>query len=167
MAEMPDDIEQAEATDVPHIMVVESRFYEDISDQLATGATAVLDDAGVTYERFAVPGTFEIPAAVRIAVKSREFNPARRRFDGFIALGCVIRGDTSHYDYVCSESARGLQNLALEFVLAIGYGILTCENRKQAEQRASVAQLNRGASAARACLEMIEFKRHFRLFPRR
>jgi 6,7-dimethyl-8-ribityllumazine synthase len=114
-----------------------------------------------------VPGTFEIPAAIRISIKSREFNPVRRRFDGYVTLGCVIRGDTSHYDYVCSESARGLQNLSLEYVLAIGYGILTCENRKQADERASVSKLNRGGSAARACLEMIEFKRHFGLFPRR
>jgi 6,7-dimethyl-8-ribityllumazine synthase len=159
--------EKPEATDVPHIMIVESRFYEDLADELAKGAIDVLDDAGVTYERFAVPGTFEIPAAIRISIKSREFNPVRRRFDGYVTLGCVIRGDTSHYDYVCSESARGLQNLSLEYVLAIGYGILTCENRKQADERASVSKLNRGGSAARACLEMIEFKRHFGLFPRR
>ena len=159
--------EKPEATDIPHIMLIESRFYQDISDNLVRGAVGVLDDAGVTYERFAVPGTFEIPAAVRVAIKSREFNPVRRRFDGYIALGCVIRGDTSHYDYVCSESARGLQNLALEFVLAIGYGILTCENRKQAEERASVEKLNKGGGAAQACLEMLEFKRHFGLFPRR
>jgi len=159
--------EQPDVSELPHIMIVEARFYEDIADELARGAIGVLEDAGVSYERFAVPGTFEIPAAVRMAIKSREFNPARRRFDGYVALGCVIRGDTSHYDYVCSESARGLQNLALEFVLAVGYGILTCENRKQAEERASVEKYNRGGSAAHACLEMIEFKRHFRLFPRR
>jgi 6,7-dimethyl-8-ribityllumazine synthase len=159
--------ENAEATDIPHVMVIEARFYEDIADELVKGAVGVLDDAGVTYERFAVPGTFEIPSAVRIAIKSREFNPVRRRFDGYVALGCVIRGDTSHYDYVCSESARGLQNLALEFVLAVGYGILTCENRKQAEERAAVEMMNKGGVAARACLEMIEFKRYFRLFPRR
>jgi 6,7-dimethyl-8-ribityllumazine synthase len=159
--------EKPEATDAPHVMIIESRFYEDISDELARGAIGVLEDAGVTYERFAVPGTFEIPAAVRMSIKSREFNPARQRFDGYVALGCVIRGDTSHYDYVCSESARGLQNLALEYVLAIGYGILTCENRKQAEERASVAKLNKGGVAAQACLEMIEFKRHFQLYPRR
>ncbi|MDH3235138.1 MAG: 6,7-dimethyl-8-ribityllumazine synthase [Alphaproteobacteria bacterium] len=167
MAENPENPQKPIETDVPHVMVIESRFYEDIADELAKGALGELDDAGVTYERFAVPGTFEIPAAVRIAIKSREFNPVRRRFDGYVALGCVIRGDTSHYDYVCSESARGLQNLALEFVLAIGYGILTCENRKQAEERASVSKLNKGGVAARTCLEMIEFKRFFRLFPRR
>jgi len=159
--------EKPQVTDVPHIMVIESRFYEDIADQLVQGAVGVLDDAGVTYERFAVPGTFEIPAAVRISIKSREFNPVRRRFDGYVALGCVIRGDTSHYDYVCSESARGLQDLALEFVLAIGYGILTCENRKQADERAAVDKLNKGGGAARTCLEMIELKRYFRLYPRR
>jgi len=74
--------EQPDVSELPHIMIVEARFYEDIADELARGAIAVLEDAGVSYERFAVPGTFEIPAAVRMAIKSREFNPARRRFDG-------------------------------------------------------------------------------------
>ncbi|MCZ6858727.1 MAG: 6,7-dimethyl-8-ribityllumazine synthase [Alphaproteobacteria bacterium] len=158
--------ENAESHDIPHVMVVESRFYEDIADELVKGAEAVLDDAGVSYERFAVPGALEIPAAIRFAVKSREFNPVRRRFDAYVALGCVVRGETSHYDLVCRESARALQDLHSEFTLAIGFGILTCETKDQAIERAAVDRGNKGAVAARAALEMVEMKRFFRLFPR-
>lgn len=95
-----------------------------------------------------------------------EFYSARRRFDGYIALGCVIRGETTHYDYVCGESARALQDLSLKYALALGYGILTCENLDQAMARARRDDRDRGGHAARACLGMIELKRHFRLFPR-
>lgn len=158
--------ENTESHDIPHVMVVESRFYEDIADELVKGAEAVLDDAGVSYERFAVPGALEISAAIRFAVKSREFNPVRRRFDAYVALGCVVRGETSHYDLVCRESARALQELNSEFTLAIGFGILTCETKDQAIERAAVDRGNKGAVAARAALEMVEMKRFFRLFPR-
>ncbi len=149
--------------DAPHIMLVEARFYEDIADELARGAIAELEKAGATYERFTVPGAFEIPAAIQFAIRSMDFYSGRRRFDGYVALGCVIRGETTHYDYVCVESARGLQDLALRHTLAIGYGIITVENREQAWARASVAQKNKGGGAARACLDMIELKRQFRL----
>ncbi len=154
------------ATDTPHIMFVEARFYEEIGDALMESAIKVLEDASATYERFQVPGTFELPAAIQFAVRSMDFYTARRRFDGYIALGCVIRGETSHYDYVCAESARGLQDLALKNTLAMGYGILTCENRKQAMARASSDQHDRGGAAARACLAMVELKRNFHLYPR-
>ncbi len=152
--------------DAPHIMIVEARFYEDIADELARGAVQVLDVAEATYERYAVPGAFEIPAAIRYAIRSLDVFTARRRFDGYIALGCVIRGETSHYDYICQESARALQDLALTSTLALGYGILTVDNREQARVRASVDQGNKGGGAAKACLEMIELKRQFHLYPR-
>lgn len=152
--------------EAPHILVVEARFYEDIADELAMGALAELTRADATHERIAVPGALEIPAAIGFAVRSMDFYSGRRRFDGYVALGCVIRGETSHYDIVCNESARGLQTLALEHTLAIGNGILTVENREQAWARASLKHKNKGAVAARACLEMVEMKRHFRLFPR-
>jgi 6,7-dimethyl-8-ribityllumazine synthase len=150
----------------PHILIVEARFYEEISDELAKGAIAALKKAGVTYDRLAVPGAFEIPAAIRMAIRAMHFHPHRRRYDGYVALGCVIRGETTHYDYVCQESARGLQNLALEFTLALGYGILTVENESQAWERARVDRKDKGGDAARACLAMIEAKRQFGLFPR-
>jgi 6,7-dimethyl-8-ribityllumazine synthase len=150
----------------PHILIVEARFYEEISDELAKGAVAALKSAGITFDRLAVPGAFEIPAAIRMAIHAMDFYPHRRRFDGYVALGCVIRGETTHYDYVCGESARGLQDLAVKYTLALGYGILTVENEAQAWERARVDRKNKGGDAARACLAMIEAKRKFGLFPR-
>ena len=134
-----------------HIMIVEARFYEEISDLLIAGATKAADSAGVSYERFEVPGALEIPAAIKIASDSG-------RFDGYVALGCVIRGETSHYDIVCNESARGLTWLSLDPGLAIGNGILTCEDRFQAIKRADPAQMNKGAGAVDAALALIEIK---------
>jgi 6,7-dimethyl-8-ribityllumazine synthase len=152
--------------DRPHILIVEARFYEDIAEELAKGAIQALDEAGVTHERITVPGAFEIPAAIKMAVRSLDFYAGRKRFDGYIALGCVIRGETTHYDYVCSESARKLQDLACEHTLALGYGILTCETGEQAWERARVDRKNKGGEVARACLRMLDLKREFRLFPR-
>lgn len=152
--------------DAPHILIVEARFYEEIGDELAKGAIAELDKAGATYERLEVPGVFEVPAAIRMAIRSMDFYSSQRRFDGYIALGCVIRGETSHYDYVCSESARKLQDLACGYTLAMGYGILTCENADQAWARARVNEKNKGGDVARACLEMVKVKERFHLFPR-
>ncbi|HXP31452.1 MAG TPA: 6,7-dimethyl-8-ribityllumazine synthase [Stellaceae bacterium] len=139
------------------IMIVEARYYAHISDELARGAIAALEAAGASYERVTVPGAFEIPAAIRFAVA------AAARFDGYIALGCVIRGETTHYDYVCQESARGLQELARAHDLAIGFGILTVENEAQAVARAAVDRRNKGGEAAKACLAMIALKRRLGL----
>jgi 6,7-dimethyl-8-ribityllumazine synthase len=135
----------------PHIMVVEARFYEDIADELARGALAALEAGGATCERFSVPGAFEIPAAIRMGI-------ARGGFDGYVALGCVIRGETTHYDYVCSESARTLQDIAVAHQVPLGYGILTVENEDQAWARARVDRKNKGGDVARACLAMLELK---------
>ena len=150
----------------PHIMIAVARFYDDIADELVRGATAALQDAGATWEIIEVPGAFELPAAISTAVRSLEFVGARRRFDGYVALGAVIRGETTHYDYVCSESARKLQDLACEYALALGYGILTCETVEQAWERAGRDKKNKGGDAARACLQMIDLKRQFHLYPR-
>ncbi len=147
-------------------MIVEARFYPDIADELARGAIRVLEESGASYERFSVPGAFEIPAAIRYAVHSLDFWKVRRRFDGYVALGCVIRGETSHYEHVCAESARGLMDLALRHTLAIGYGILTCDTVEQARERAAVDGRDKGGDAARACLEMVALKNRFRLYPR-
>lgn len=150
----------------PHIMIVEARYYDDIGEELLKGATQTLEAVGASWEVVQVPGAFEIPQAIKIAIRSLDFYAGRRRADGYIALGCVIRGETTHYDYVCGESARKLQDLACTYTLAMGYGILTCENREQALARARVDQKNKGSEAARACLDMIEVKRRFHLFPR-
>jgi 6,7-dimethyl-8-ribityllumazine synthase len=151
--------------DAPHIMIVESRYYEDIAQELISSVLQELSEVGATHERFEVPGAFEIPTAVRYAVESGGVDASRKHFDGYIALGCVIRGQTSHYDYVCGESARGLQDLALKYSLAIGYGILTVENRDQAMNRAKRSEQDRGGHAARACLRMLDLKRHFDIHP--
>lgn len=152
--------------EAPHIMIVEARYYDAICDELVRGAIDAITTAGATYERFTVPGAFEIPAAIRYAIRSHDFFSGRKRFDGYVALGCVIRGETSHYDYVCGESARGLQDLALQYTLALGYGILTVENEDQAWARAKLDKGNKGGEAAKACLAMLDLKRRFRLFPR-
>lgn len=138
----------------PTVLIVVSGFYEDIAEELARGAVAELKAAGASYERVNVPGTFEIPAAIRLAIDTG-------RYDGYVALGCVIRGETTHFDYICSESARGLGELALQHGVALGYGILTTEDREQAQRRASAAEKNKGGDAARACLAMIALKRRF------
>lgn len=146
-----------------HILIVEARFYPDIADEMLKGAMAALEAGGATHETISVPGAFEIPAAIRIASMAWRSGKHGHPFDGFVALGCVIRGETTHYDYVCSESARGLQDLAFRDGLAIGYGILTVENADQAWVRAKRDRKNKGADAANACLAMIALKRRFGL----
>jgi 6,7-dimethyl-8-ribityllumazine synthase len=142
----------------PHVMVVEARFYPDIADELARGAVATLEKAGATYERFTVPGVLEIPAAINMAIQAT-VRAKRRPFDAYLALGCVIRGETTHYDIVCNESARGVQQLVLQHDLALGFGVLTVENDDQAWERARVNRKNKGGEAAEACLAMYELKR--------
>ena len=149
----------------PKVLIVEARFYADIADELARGAAETLKEAGVEYDRITVPGAFEIPAAIQFAIRSMELHSGAH-YAGFIALGCVIRGETSHYDYVCGESARGLMDLALQHSVAIGYGILTVENRDQAWVRAKRDQKNKGRDAAEACLAMMGLKKTFRLTQR-
>jgi 6,7-dimethyl-8-ribityllumazine synthase len=138
-----------------HVLIVEARFYPQISDELLRGATAALSAAGATFDRVEVPGVFEIPAAIRMAVAAAD----RRSYDGYLALGCVIRGETTHYDIVANESARALQDLVCAFTVALGFGVLTVENEAQAWARACVDKKNKGAEAARACLAMIDLKR--------
>ena len=139
----------------PHILLVEAPYYAHIAADLRRGAERALDLAGATHERVSVPGAFEIPAAIAAAAR------AALRFDGFVALGCVIRGETTHYDHICAESARGLQDLAARDGLAIGYGILTVENEAQALVRASPEGRDKGGEAVRACLALVALKRRF------
>ena len=152
--------------DKPCVLIVEARFYEEIADNLAEGAIRALDAAGYDYERLDVPGVFEVPAAIRMAIRSMETHSASKSYAGFIALGCVIRGETSHYDYVCGESSRALMDLTTDFSVPLGFGIVTCENGGQARVRADVNGKNKGGEAAEACLRMIDVKRHFRLTQR-
>ncbi len=147
----------------PHVLIVEARFYPEIADEMLKGAVQALEAAGASHERLSVPGAFEIPAAIAFALEAPRPAASGRGFDGFVALGCVIRGETTHYDYVCSESARGLMDLSCRHRVALGYGILTVENGKQAWARARVSEKDKGGDAARACLAMIELKRRLGL----
>lgn len=148
-------------SDAARVLIVEARFYARIADEMAAGAIALLDAAGVGHERQAVPGSFELPAAIRFALDQRTPDGEHPRFAGFIALGCVIRGETDHYDHVCREASRGLMELAIAHAIALGFGLLTCETYEQARIRAAIDGGNKGAAAAAACLRMIALKRHF------
>ena len=150
----------------PHVLIVEARYYEAINDALLQGATAELEKRGASWEKVVVPGAFEIPATIRYAVKAMHLINSRRRYDAYIALGCVIRGETTHYDHICNEVARGLMTLSLDFSLAVGFGVLTVENEDQAWARADVTRKNKGGEAAKAALDMIDVKQHFGFYPR-
>ena len=149
----------------PHIMIVESRYYNKIADQLLDGVTTAIKKRGGSFDIFQVSGAFELPAAISFAILQQE-REDRHIYDGYIALGCVIRGETTHYDYVCAESARGLMDLAAGYGLSMGYGILTVENNAQAWERADIKGKNKGGAVANACLNMIELKDKFGLYPR-
>ena len=147
-------------TDHPsHILIVEARFYEELADELARGAIAAIEARGATYTRVSVPGVLEIPAAVKFALDAMAHGGQIKRFDGFVTLGCVIRGETTHYDIVSNESARALMDLAVSRSLALGNGIQTVENGDQAWARARVDDKNKGGGAANACLDMIALRR--------
>ncbi len=153
-------------SDGPHLLIVEARFYDDLADELVRGAEARLAAAGASFDRVSVPGALEIPTAIRLAHEAGEREGLVRRYDGYVALGCVIRGETGHYDIVAGESARGLTELALRFGLAIGNGILTVEDGAQAWARARVAEKDKGGGAAAAALALIGLKRRFGLVRR-
>lgn len=133
------------------LLIVVSPYYKDIADNMVAGAVAEIEAVGGTYEITEVPGALEIPTAVGIAERLSNF-------DGYVALGCVIRGETTHYDTVCNDSSRALQLLGLQG-LCIGNGILTVENRTQAEVRADPKEQNKGGGAAAAALHLIALAR--------
>ncbi len=136
---------------MPHLLIVEARFYDALADALLDGARAALDAAKATHDTVTVPGALEIPGAVGLAAD---------RYDGFVALGTVIRGETYHFEVVASESARGLMALTLDGV-AIGNGILTVENEAQAWARARRNDKDKGGEAAKAALAMIALRERF------
>jgi 6,7-dimethyl-8-ribityllumazine synthase len=151
----------------PHVLIVEGRYYDDIADMQLQGAKAVLERAQATFETITVAGAFDIPPAIAYAVKGLDFDPVRRRYDGYVALGCILKGATNHHEIIGFESAGALQDLAQRYTLAIGNGILTCDTREQALERADPAQQNRAGEATEACLRMIQLKHQFNLSPKR
>ena len=148
------------------VLIIEARFYEDIAEELSRGAIAELESYGVDYERIFVPGALEIPLALSLAL-ANGFVGRAGHHRAAIALGCVIRGETSHYDIVARESAAGLHQIAVEHGVPIGNGIITTETREQACERAAVDKRNKGGDAAAACLVLMELERHFSQASRR
>src|SRR5207302_3091972 len=139
------------------ILVVEARFYDDIADELLKGATRVLETAGVVFDRVSVPGSLEIPPAITMALDAAD--RAGKPYEGAVALGCVIRGDTIHFEIVSHESARGLMEISRTRGVPIGNGILTVDNDAQAWMRARVNEADKGGEAARAALALVRLKR--------
>ncbi|VAW13705.1 6,7-dimethyl-8-ribityllumazine synthase [hydrothermal vent metagenome] len=133
------------------VLIVEARFYDELADELLAGATAELDGSGTDYDVVSVPGALEIPAVVAMAAKSG-------RYDGAVALGCVIQGETGHYDIVAGQSARGLMDVAVNKRFAIGNGILTTDTKAQGLARAARNKGNKGRAAVKACLAVIAVK---------
>lgn len=139
--------------DAPHLLIVVSPYYKDIADNLVTGAKAAIEASNASCDVVEVPGALEIPTAIRLA-------QVADKYDGYVALGCVVRGETTHYDTVCNDSSRALTLLGLDGV-CIGNGILTVENRAQAEVRADATGQNKGGGAAEAALHLIALSQKF------
>jgi 6,7-dimethyl-8-ribityllumazine synthase len=139
------------------ILIVEARYYDDLADALLAGAMKVLEEAGVDVERVSVPGSLEIPGTIAIAVEAARRK--RRAYDGVVALGCVIRGETIHFEIVAQESARGLMALSMTHALPIGNGIITVNTQSQAFARARMEEEDKGGDAARAALALVRVKR--------
>lgn len=139
--------------DSPNVLIVAAPFYRDIANNLIAGARAALEAGGCRHDLIEVPGALEIPTAIRLAENA---------YEGFVALGCVIRGETTHYETVCNDSSRALTLLGVERKICLGNGILTVENRAQAEVRADPAQMNKGGGAAEAALHLMALARRFR-----
>lgn len=138
-----------------HVLIVEARFYDEISNALLKGAVEALKEADADFDVVTVPGALEIPAAIAFAERGE------KKYDGYVALGCVIRGETYHFEIVSNESCHGIADLTVRKRLAIGNGILTVENEKQAWARAQPDKKNKGGFAAKAALHMIALKKKF------
>ena len=141
-----------------HLLIIEARYYDGLSDALLEGAKAALDEAGATYDVVTVPGALEIPAVISFALDGADSGV---EYDGFVALGCVIRGETYHFEIVANESSRALMDLAVEESLAIGNGILTVYIAALAWARAGRDEGDKGGFAARAALTMIAHRERF------
>ena len=133
----------------PHLLIVRAPYYRAVADGLLNGAARILREAGATFDLLDVAGAFELPQVIRLAMRGT------RRYDGFVALGCIIRGETDHYEFICRTTMDGMMQVALQFGLALGTGLLTCDTLAQAEARSSPDGHNKGAEAAAAALLQI------------
>ena len=151
-ADMPEPVAPQVAA---HVLVVRAPYYRDVVDGMARGAARILADAGATHETLDVAGAFELAQAVRIALRG----PVR--YDGYVALGCVVRGETDHYEFICGTSLDGLMQVALQYGIAMGTGLLTVHDLAQATARSGDDGHNKGAEAAAACLTQVAIRRRF------
>ena len=138
----------------PHVLLVRAPYYRAVVDGMTIGAERILREAGATFEQLDIAGAFELAQAIRIALRGT------RRFDGFVALGCIVKGETDHYEFICRESMAGLMNVALQYGIALGSGLLTVHDLAQAEARSGNDGHNKGAEAASASLLQIAAARH-------
>jgi 6,7-dimethyl-8-ribityllumazine synthase len=139
----------------PHVLIVRAPYYKEIVDNLTTGARAILTESGASVETLDVAGAYELPQAIRLAIRGS------RRYDGFVALGCIIRGETDHYEFISKSTMDGLMNVALQFGICLGTGLLTCDNKAQAEARATLDGFNKGSEAAVAAVTQLIAAQHF------
>jgi 6,7-dimethyl-8-ribityllumazine synthase len=138
----------------PHLLIVRAPYYREVIDGLSTGAARILAEAGATAETLDVAGAYELPQVIRIALRGN------RRYDGFIALGCIVKGETDHYDFICKATMDGIMSVALQFGICLGTGLLTCDTIAQAVARSGQDGHNKGAEAAAAALLQINAARH-------
>ena len=138
----------------PQLLIVRAPYYREVVDGLTAGACRILSEAGATAETLDVAGAYELPQAIRIALRGE------RRFDAFIALGCIVRGETDHYDFICRATMEGIMSVTLQFGICLGTGLLTCDTIEQAEARSNEDGHNKGAEAAVAALLQISAARH-------
>ena len=140
----------------PHLLIVRAPYYRDVVDGLTAGAMRIMRDGGATAEVLDVAGAFELPQVIRVAMRGS------RKFDGYVALGCIVRGETDHYEFICKAPMGGLMNVALHFGICMGTGLLTCDTLAQAEARSGQDGHNKGAEPAAAALYQIIPAHHFR-----
>ncbi len=146
----------------PHVLIVEAPYYAEVASGMLAGARRVLHEAGATHDVVQVAGAFELPGAVRLALRAMA-SAGGPRWDGFIALGCVVRGETDHYDHICTQTARGLMDLSVRFAVPVAFGVLTVHDETQALARSRDDEMNKGAEAARAVLAQIALARRWGL----
>jgi 6,7-dimethyl-8-ribityllumazine synthase len=137
----------------PHLLIIRAPYYKDVVDGLTVGAERIFREANVSSEIIDVAGSYELPQAIRLAVRGT------KRFDGFVALGCIVRGETDHYDFICRASMDGIMKVSLQFGICVGTGLLTCDTMAQAEARSGKDGHNKGAEAAVAALLQINAAR--------
>lgn len=138
----------------PHLLIVRAPYYREVIEGLTAGAYRILNDARATAQILDVAGAYELPQAIRIAMRGH------RKFDGFIALGCIVKGETDHYDFICKATMDGIMNVSLQFGICLGTGLLTCDTIEQANARSGQDGHNKGAEAAAAALIQINAARH-------